>query len=84
MGQKFQNNRSDYHSVVDEFSAKERVVEKVYSKLIESGNKVFESVKKSTSTSGKILELFDPVQKSENCHEKNQHRPSPEQKNEST
>ena len=44
------------------FSVKERVVEKVYSLLIVSGDTTFESVKKSTSTSAEILELFDPIQ----------------------
>ena len=62
-------NISDYHSEDDKFAAKERTVEKVYSQTIESGDKIFQSVKKSTSTSAKILELFDPVQKFENCHE---------------
>ena len=67
-GQKFQNNISDYHSTVDKFTAKERVVEKVYSQLIDSRDKIVESVKKSTTTSGKILEMFDPVENFENCY----------------
>ena len=53
--QKFEENISDYHSAVDKFAAKERTVEKVFSQLIESGDKIFESVKKSISTSAEIL-----------------------------